>query len=348
MTDPNKEGQRGDWTNPYSMGVRVSNGANAPQADENLHRVAIDAYNDAYGAASSPEDGHEQGLMAVIEAIEGRLKSAPQAGRTETMDVWRHKNGAILPYRPNQAYAADFVWGTATFPLPDPEPKPDLLEDVIRDATGSQALAKGRAESRQDVQGVWIEIRTEDLHHEDIRADGQKVNEGDRGVCLTHMPTGVTAEVTRNRHSLTNRAEAIEKLRDLLVARVDLVTEMPNECVSEYDFNAPVPEPGSQWIWEPNAQHACERVTVHKVVWNGEQWWVRLKDSRGRIYPNELGRFWEAVEPAPQETLGMPYEIDASAPPGVIRVLTPFGDPVDIPLPGWVLEAAAKDMEENR
>lgn len=65
------------------------------------------------------------------------------------------------------------------------------------------------------------------------------------------------------------------------------------------------PEPGTLWVWEPEALHAVSLVRVTKTRWNGEQWMVATealavgpdeitKLEVGREYWNELSRFWEA------------------------------------------------------
>lgn len=78
--------------------------------------------------------------------------------------------------------------------------------------------------------------------------------------------------------------------------------------IDSYDEDAPTPEVGSRWIWEPKKDHAREPVVVTEVKWNGEEWWVETEGS-GRCFMlfggsppgrhwNDLGRFWEAVWPA--------------------------------------------------
>jgi hypothetical protein len=81
--------------------------------------------------------------------------------------------------------------------------------------------------------------------------------------------------------------------------------------VNSYNRDAPTPAIGSRWIWEYGKPHAQETITVTKVEWNGEEWWVEsVCDDRplrgpisretfgvipGKPYWNDLSRFWEAV-----------------------------------------------------
>jgi hypothetical protein len=64
--------------------------------------------------------------------------------------------------------------------------------------------------------------------------------------------------------------------------------------VSGYRRGAPRPKIGTQWIWEPNKPHAYAHVEVVEVKWNGEEWWIGLRDLGGDRYWNDLDRFWEA------------------------------------------------------
>jgi hypothetical protein len=57
------------------------------------------------------------------------------------------------------------------------------------------------------------EIRSEDCIREAIRADAQPVHEGDRGVRITHRPSGITVESTSERSQLQNTAAAIRELQ---------------------------------------------------------------------------------------------------------------------------------------
>lgn len=74
-----------------------------------------------------------------------------------------------------------------------------------------------------------------------------------------------------------------------------------HELVNSYDQDAPVPERGSRWIWEPGNQYAQVTVVVTDVRWNGEEWWVQTAvmypSLTGGPYWNDLSRFWEAVIP---------------------------------------------------
>jgi hypothetical protein len=60
------------------------------------------------------------------------------------------------------------------------------------------------------------EVRSEDCIREAIRADGQPVHEGDRGVRVTHRPSGITVESISERSQLQNTAAAIRELQTRL------------------------------------------------------------------------------------------------------------------------------------
>lgn len=55
-----------------------------------------------------------------------------------------------------------------------------------------------------------------DLRAERIPAPGQAVHEGDRGVRLTHMPSGLVVESTAGRSYLQNMSAAVDSLRNML------------------------------------------------------------------------------------------------------------------------------------
>lgn len=102
------------------------------------------------------------------------------------------------------------------------------------------------------------------------------------------------------------------------------VSERPRSAahVSSYDHEAPVPEKGSVWMWEPAKPHARQRLEVTEVKWNGEEWWIKSKNlptkplkrqsadwlicaQRGpwasRVGDeswNDLSRFWQATRPS--------------------------------------------------
>ena len=65
-----------------------------------------------------------------------------------------------------------------------------------------------------------------------------------------------------------------------------------------YEPRADRPAVGSTWIWERDKPHAREKVTVTRVNWNDEEWWVETESQSGR-YWNDLSRFWEACWPDP-------------------------------------------------
>jgi hypothetical protein len=83
-----------------------------------------------------------------------------------------------------------------------------------------------------------------------------------------------------------------------------------DQYISDYDPKAPLPKIGSRWIWEIDSPHARTLVEIDDVRWNGEQWWVYLRqlstnvpiaerdrlDETG-VYANDLSRFWEACTP---------------------------------------------------
>lgn len=67
-----------------------------------------------------------------------------------------------------------------------------------------------------------------------------------------------------------------------------------------YDAEATIPRVGSRWVWEIDLPSARSLVEVIEVLWNGEEWFVRVK----ALLPDEpyrdarwvdVGRFWEAV-----------------------------------------------------
>lgn len=62
-----------------------------------------------------------------------------------------------------------------------------------------------------------------------------------------------------------------------------------------WDRSTPRPLIGSRWIWEPGNPDAEVAVLVEDVRWNGEEWWVYLRDPNGQVHPNEAARFWQAV-----------------------------------------------------
>lgn len=80
--------------------------------------------------------------------------------------------------------------------------------------------------------------------------------------------------------------------------------------VSSYDKDAPLPIPGSRWVWEVDSPGACCLIEVIEVRWNGEEWWIRTRRlwdatpgplrapaSVDPIALNDLNRFWEACSP---------------------------------------------------
>jgi hypothetical protein len=74
-----------------------------------------------------------------------------------------------------------------------------------------------------------------------------------------------------------------------------------------YNPNAPLPKPGTRWIWEINNPNARALVQVEEVTWNGEEWWVTTSTLLPRtessppgaesLAYNDLSRFWEACIP---------------------------------------------------
>lgn len=67
-----------------------------------------------------------------------------------------------------------------------------------------------------------------------------------------------------------------------------------SEIIDSYNRDAPIPEMGSEWVWERDNLCAQEAIVVIGTRWNGEEWWILTQGSCG-TYWNDLSRFWEAV-----------------------------------------------------